>query len=80
MNAFLSGAWHYIIGLAIIGAMCALAVTGVIAGTAATYVITGVGSALIGGGLVNAATPTVTTTTTPAGPTTVGVAVPVRQS
>lgn len=51
MNTLLANGWHYITGLAIIGAMSALAATGTITGSAATYVITGVGSALIGGGL-----------------------------
>ena len=72
MAAFFSTGWHYIIGLAVIGAVSALAVTKTIDGSTAMYVIDAVGSALIGGGLA-LATPTGTpgtTTTTTAAPTT----------
>jgi hypothetical protein len=69
MTAFFANGWHYIMGLAVIGAVSALAVTGTIAGATAMYVIDAVGSALIGGGLAlsTAAAPpgTVTTTSTP---------------
>jgi hypothetical protein len=62
VNAFLANSWHYIMGLAVIGVIAALAADGTITGDIAVPIITGVGSTLIGGGLVNAATPSSTTT------------------
>ncbi len=65
VNTLLVNGWHYIMGLAVIGAVSALAATGTIPGSTATYVITGVGSALIGGGLALSPTPGTTTVKTP---------------
>ncbi len=64
MTTLLSFA-HYIVGLAIIGAVSGLAAVGTITGTDALSVIVGVGSLLLGGSLVVAGS-TIPTTPTPA--------------
>lgn len=72
MNKFLATGWHYIIGLALIGALAGLAAVGVVSGVVVVPIIASVGSALGVGGLVNNAssntpvviTPTPVSTTT----------------
>lgn len=51
MTAFLKTAWHYVIGLAGIGAVSALIAIGSISGTDGLPVLIAIVAALIGGGL-----------------------------
>ena len=55
MSSFISSAWHYISGLAGIGAVAALAATGTVNGGDALTAIMTVTGALVGGGIAVAA-------------------------
>ena len=58
MIALIKTVGHYIVGLAVIGAVSGLAAVGTITGGQAIAVIVGVGSILIGAGITTSATPT----------------------
>lgn len=51
MKAFFTAGGHYIVGLAVIGAMAALMAVGVVSAAIGVPVVTGTGSLLIGGKL-----------------------------
>lgn len=51
MLAFLSNSWHYVMGLAVVGAISGLMAVGNVTASEGLPIITGVGSVLIGGTL-----------------------------
>lgn len=70
MSTFLSNAWHYIVALAVIGALAGLAAVGVVSGTAAVDSIVAIGSAMGVGGLVAKAASSTPPPATPTAPVT----------
>lgn len=58
MKTFLKSSWHYIAGLATIGAVAGLTVSGAVTGHAGLPVIVTIGGALVGIGGVAATTTT----------------------